>query len=246
MSHKPNLGIIMPNMGISKAKPAKPSVIAKSIGVADTLFTATQQRVLGQLFGQPDRSFYAAELIAAGGGSGAVQRELVRLESCGLVEVSRIGNQKHYQASQASPIFEELTGIFRVFTAPESRTRATVAVRNKAVQQVSYDDQSAGVLKKLMVSKTELSALCRRNGIRKLSFFGSVTRDDFRPDSDVDVMVEFAAGRAPSLFGMVDLRDELSTLFKGRKVDVVTPAAMNNAYRRKTIERDLAVAYASH
>jgi len=75
--------------------------------MASALFTATQQRVLGLLFGQPERSFFATELISlAQAGSGAVQRELKRLAESGLVTVSRIGNQKHYQANHAAPIFE--------------------------------------------------------------------------------------------------------------------------------------------
>lgn len=79
---------------------------------ADALFTKTQQRVLAVLYGQPHRSFYANELIAlAQSGSGAVQRELARLESSGLVTTRRIGNQKHYQANHDAPIFEELRGI---------------------------------------------------------------------------------------------------------------------------------------
>ncbi|HEX5083425.1 MAG TPA: nucleotidyltransferase domain-containing protein [Blastocatellia bacterium] len=80
--------------------------------MAGALFTATQQRVLGLLFGQPDRSFFATELIGlAGSGSGAVQRELQRLAESGLVNVSRVGNQKHYRANRAAPIFRELRGI---------------------------------------------------------------------------------------------------------------------------------------
>lgn len=79
---------------------------------ADALFTKTQQRVLGLLFAQPHRSFYANEIIAlAQSGSGAVQRELARLELAGLVTVKRIGNQKHYQANHAAPIFAELRGL---------------------------------------------------------------------------------------------------------------------------------------
>ena len=79
--------------------------------MADALFSATQQRVLGLLFGQPQRSFFTSELIAlAGGGSGAVQRELRRLEESGLVTLSRVGNQKHYQANADAPIFVELCG----------------------------------------------------------------------------------------------------------------------------------------
>jgi len=80
--------------------------------LADALFTTTQQRVLGLLFGQPARSFYALEVIErTGSGSGAVQRELKRLVSSGLVTVKRIGNQMHYQANPASPVFEELRGL---------------------------------------------------------------------------------------------------------------------------------------
>ena len=101
-------------MGMNEA-PALSSLGSKATGrasLADALFTATQQRVLGLLFGQPERSFYANELIAlTGSGSGAVQRELARLAASGLVVVRLIGRQKHYQANPDSPIFAELCGI---------------------------------------------------------------------------------------------------------------------------------------
>lgn len=87
---------------------------APSHGLADALFTKVQQRVLGVLFGNPDRSFYANEVIAlAGVGTGAVQRELARLQAAGLVTAEQIGRQKHYQANPASPVFEELRGLIR-------------------------------------------------------------------------------------------------------------------------------------
>lgn len=85
----------------------KPTHTAETHGtsLAGALFSGTQQRVLGLLFGQPDRSFYATELInLAGVGSGAVQRELARLAQSGLVTVKPVGNQKHYQANPDSPI----------------------------------------------------------------------------------------------------------------------------------------------
>lgn len=99
----------MPIMGtISKATPGKP----RAAGLADALFSGTQQRVLAWLFGQPERSFYANELIGlAAAGSGAVQRELARLAQSGLVTVRAVGNQKHYQANPESPIYAELCGI---------------------------------------------------------------------------------------------------------------------------------------
>lgn len=102
----PILGIFMPNMGTKR-----PSRL-KSSGLADALFSGTKQRVLGLLFGQPSRSFYATELIGlAGSGSGAVQRELANLAQSGLVTVRAVGNQKHYRANTDSPIFAELCGI---------------------------------------------------------------------------------------------------------------------------------------
>lgn len=106
----PKSGFIIPNMG-TKKRPAKGQPPAVS-GIADALFTKVQQRVLGVLFGNPDRSFYANEVIAlAGSGTGAVQRELARLEAAGLVTVTRVGKQKHFQANRAAPVFEELRGL---------------------------------------------------------------------------------------------------------------------------------------
>lgn len=84
----------------------------KPRGLADALFTKTQQRVLGVLFGNPGSNFHTQDIIRqARAGVGAVQRELVRLENSGLVTCSRIGRQKHYQANPDSPLFAELTGI---------------------------------------------------------------------------------------------------------------------------------------
>jgi hypothetical protein len=79
---------------------------------ADALFTKTQQRVLAVLFGQPERSFYANEVIRlAQSGSGTVQRELARLEAAKLITMHPIGNQKHYQANPSTLIFDELRAI---------------------------------------------------------------------------------------------------------------------------------------
>jgi predicted nucleotidyltransferase len=106
----PNLGIIMPMLG-KEGKNTR-SRRSRRASLADALFTTTQQRVLGVLFGQPYRSVYASELIReAGTGSGAAQRELARLEASGLVVSRRVGHQKHYQANPASPLFSELRSI---------------------------------------------------------------------------------------------------------------------------------------
>lgn len=103
---------MQPNMGTTKRPAPQRGAAPGRTSLADALFSATQQRVLGLLFGQPGRSFYANELMAlTGGGSGAVQRELVRLAQSGLLTQQVIGRQKHYQANPAAPIFAELCGI---------------------------------------------------------------------------------------------------------------------------------------
>lgn len=80
--------------------------------MADALFPKGRQRVLAVLFGNPDRSFYANEVIAlAQSGTGSVQRELAALSEAGLLTVTKQGNQKHYQANAASPVFAELRGL---------------------------------------------------------------------------------------------------------------------------------------
>jgi predicted nucleotidyltransferase len=96
----------------AKGKKAKTSPLPSRTSLADALFSTTRQRVLAYLFGQPERSFFATELIKlAGGGSGAVQREVARLAESGLVTVKRVGTQKHYQANPKSPLFAELCSI---------------------------------------------------------------------------------------------------------------------------------------
>lgn len=96
------MGMILPDMGTR----------AKRAGLADALFTSVQQRVLGLLYGQPDRRFQSGELIRlAKSGTGAVHRQVGRLADVGLVTVTNVGNQKHYQANRESPVFRELHGV---------------------------------------------------------------------------------------------------------------------------------------
>jgi hypothetical protein len=119
------MGIKMPKMGTSKNQT---TTTLRSSSLADALFSGTQQRVLGLLFGQPERSFYATELInLAGVGSGAVQRELASLSQSGLVTVKPVGNQKHYQANPASPIYDELCGMVRKTVGLAEPLRAALA-----------------------------------------------------------------------------------------------------------------------
>jgi predicted nucleotidyltransferase len=107
--------MIVPKMRTIKfAKSSGKPLQAAPTALADVLFTPVQQRVLGLLFGQPERRFQSAELIRlAGSGTGAAHRLLTRLAETGLVTTERVGNQKHYQANPASPVFAELAGLVR-------------------------------------------------------------------------------------------------------------------------------------
>ncbi len=121
----PNSGMLMPIMGTTRKTPLKTK---RPASLADALFSGTQQRVLAWLFGQPDRSFYATELIGlAGAGSGAVQRELARLAQSGLVTARAVGNQKHYQANPESPIYTELCDIVQKTVGLAEPLRAALA-----------------------------------------------------------------------------------------------------------------------
>jgi uncharacterized protein len=80
------------------------------------------------------------------------------------------------------------------------------------------------------VPKKKLTEFCRSRHIQWMACFGSAVREDFRPDSDVDLLVEFAPGHTPG-WEIVDIEEELSILLGGRKVDVVNPKYLNRRLR---------------
>ena len=163
----PNVGIIVPNMGINgqskksshrRRRATRVDSASGPVGLADALFTTTQQRVLGLLFGQPDRSFFATELIElTGSGYGAVQRELQRLVASGLVTATHIGNQKHFQANHSAPVFDEL--------------------RSLIIKTVGLADPIRAALSPL-AEKIDLALL-----------YGSVPKGTDTANSDVDLLV---------------------------------------------------------
>jgi hypothetical protein len=102
------------------------------------------------------------------------------------------------------------------------------------------------VTEKLGVSPNQIEAFCRKWQVRELAIFGSALRDDFGPDSDVDVLVQFSDDAHRSLFDMVDMEDELERLF-GREVDLVSRRGVEqsrNYLRRKAILNAAEVVYA--
>jgi predicted nucleotidyltransferase len=207
----------------------------KPSALSDALFSKAQRRVLALLFGHAERSFYANEIVrAARAGVGAVQRELEGLAAAGLVTVSRVGNQKHYQANRGSPIFGELQSIVaKVLTGPAA----------PALQQPRAEYAVSARPAKLRIPKKAIAALCRKYGVRKLSLFGSAARGEMKPESDVDLMLEFDPASKTSLWDYPAMQEDFSALFDHRKVEFASPEILRNPFRRKTILPDLKTLY---
>lgn len=85
------------------------------------------------------------------------------------------------------------------------------------------------------VDKANITAFCRKHHIMRLALFGSVLRADFRPDSDVDVLVEFEPETVPGLFGIARMERELTALLGGRKVDLRTPEDLSRYFRQSVL-----------
>ncbi|MDH5785913.1 MAG: ArsR family transcriptional regulator [Chromatiales bacterium] len=197
--------------------------------LGDALFTKTQQRVLGLLYGRPDRRFFTNEIVRqAAMGRGTVRRELERMAAAGLLLASREGKQLYYQANPQCPIFKELTEMVSKLSFT-----ANHAMREKSVDAL------------LGASHEEVEALAKQHHIRRLVLFGSAARGEMTAQSDIDLLVDFQEGMAPSLGGMVELQDAFSLLFGGRKVDLATSAILRNPYRRQSIEKNMEVLYAA-
>ena len=90
---------------------------------------------------------------------------------------------------------------------------------------------------------SRIADICRRYHVRRLQMFGSAAVGQERPDSDIDLLIEFIPGEAPGGFRLVDMQDELSSTFNGRKIDLAFPSVLDNPYRRRAIEPQLQALY---
>jgi predicted nucleotidyltransferase len=97
--------------------------------------------------------------------------------------------------------------------------------------------ESGKMATRFSLPREAISDFCRRNHIRRLALFGSALRDDFRPDSDVDLLVEFYPEHVPGFFELYDMEEELSLVLGGRKVDLRTPQDLSRYFRDKVIAR---------
>ncbi|MBN2306110.1 MAG: nucleotidyltransferase family protein [Anaerolineae bacterium] len=81
----------------------------------------------------------------------------------------------------------------------------------------------------------QIAAFCQRNHIHNLALFGSVLRDDFRPDSDIDVLVEFVPEHVPGFFGLIAMQEELAAMLGQHPVDLITPNFLNRHIRDQVL-----------
>lgn len=220
----------------------------------ELLFTAYRRQVLGLLLLRPDDSLHVREISRLTGvPAGSLHRELRTLTEAGLLLREPVGNQVHYRANRAAPLYPELAEIFHKAAGfAEKTTRATAAQRRRKTEPAAHTLHSPRaeysvqpVPGKLIPPLAKLKRLCRKYSIAQLALFGSAARGEMTPDSDIDLLVEFSPDSKVSLFDIPAMQDAFSAVFGGRKVDIATPEILENPYRRKTILRDAKVLYAA-
>ncbi len=158
-----------------------------STSLADALFTMTQQRVLALLFGQPDRSFYTKELIGlTGSGSGAVQRELQRLASSGLIRMTPIGIQKHYQANPDCPVYQELVGIMRKTVAVAEPIRQAL---NPLADRIRLAMIYGSVAKRTDTAASDIDLLVVADDLLLENLFAALAPEEARLGRQINPML---------------------------------------------------------
>jgi len=155
-------------------------------------------------------------------------------------------------AARHDPALYELLALFDALRAGRARERKLAkAELNKRLGGAPEQEEEVvmGSQDKLVIageielSRDALQQLVQRYRIRRLVLFGSAARGELRPDSDIDLLVEFEPGQAPSLWSAQELNEDFSQLFHGKPVDISQPEILRNPYRRETIERDAKVLY---
>jgi predicted nucleotidyltransferase/predicted transcriptional regulator len=193
--------------------------------VSRLLFGSTRREVLALLLGRPDERFYLREILrAAGGGSGAVQREIKQLVAAGLVEREARGSQVYYSANRQAPIFTELQAIMEKTAA--RRTRARVPST-----RVRLRDEVARL-------RSPILDAAAANGARDVRLFGSVARGEEQAASDIDFLVSLEPGR--TLLDLARLEARLQELLH-RPADVVTPESLRESIRATALREAVPV-----
>ncbi len=219
----------------------------------DLLFTAYRRQVLGLLLPRPDESLHVREISRLTGvPAGSLHRELRTLTEAGLLLREPAGNQVHYRANRATPLYPELAEIFRKAAATPEKTRKAQPQPRSARPEAVRHTLHSPVAEYTVAPKADapipppakIKRLCRKFGIARLALFGSAARNEMTPESDIDLLVEFTPDSKVSLFDIPAIQEAFSAAFGGRKVDIATTEVLENPYRRKSILRDAKVLYA--
>jgi predicted nucleotidyltransferase len=201
--------------------------------LANLLFGAYRHRVLSLLLLRPGDRFHVRMISRLTGiPAGSLHRELRQLADAGLLFAIRSGNQVLYSANEASPVFHELASLL-------DKTAGTPPTLHEHAAE--YTVEPSGGLPEIDLKA--LAVICRKYRVKRMSLFGSAARNELRPDSDVDLLVEFKPKQGPSLWGLTEMQDALLPVFGGRPVHIAGPGILENPYRRETIERDLKILY---
>ena len=112
---------------------------------------------------------------------------------------------------------------------------------SKSISNPAISATAGRIRQRVNAPESQLAAFCQRHHIKSLSLFGSVLREDFRPDSDIDVLVEFQPSRTPGLLKLASMESELSLLFGNRKVDLRTPQDLSHYFRDRVVSEAVVV-----
>lgn len=154
------------------------------MGMADALFSKTQQQVLGLLYGQPDRDFYTNEIIKLSrSGTGAVQRELAKLVEAGIITVKEVGNQKRYQANHQLPFYSELRSIIiKTFGITEVIKEALKLLTKKIELAFIYGSIAKGE----DTAKSDVDILIVSDEVGYSDFYKQVSKIEYKLDRKIN------------------------------------------------------------
>ncbi len=216
-----NKGIIVPIMGIGNME-----------NISLFLFGKTRCTVLAFLYSHSAESFYMHQILrTVGTGSGAVQRELKHLTDAGVIIREQKGRQVYYRANKKCPVFNELQKI--VCGEPKQGTPLSSSVDTVVINLPKGEPVARN--RNITVPKVRVAEFCEQHHIRAFYLFGSVLREDFRPESDIDILVEFEPEHVPGFFSIFDMEQELSRIFGGRKIDIRTPKDISRYFREEIL-----------
>jgi len=216
-----NRGIIEPIMGIDNIE-----------DISLFLFGKTRCAVLAFLYNHSDESFYMHHILrTVGTGSGAVQRELKHLTDAGIITREKRGRQVYYRANKKCPVFNELQ---KIVCGQIKQSSFLLSDEPTAIINIPKGEPVARN-RNITVPKARVAEFCQRNHISAFYLFGSVLRDDFRPESDIDILVEFEPGHVPGFFSIFDMEHELSRIFAARKTNIRTAKDLSRYFREEII-----------